>query len=160
MGGNQADIRTMVDLGVSWARYDINQSQTLAASDVFVYPTLAAGIHVLGILMPSSTDPAGNASWARTVVEHYAPQGVHVWEWRNESNWARTNVPVATYTAELKAAYTAIDEVDPSATVLTGGSVRAAQPRPRHTLRRSTTMAARVSSMGSRITRTTAGRAS
>jgi hypothetical protein len=121
----QADINTMVDLGVSWARYDINQSQTLAASDAFVYPTLAAGIHVLGILMPDSTDSTRSAAWARTVVEHYAPKGVHVWEWRNESNWARTDVPVATYTAELKAAYTAIHQVDPSATVLTGGSVPA-----------------------------------
>ena len=43
----------------------------------------------------------------------HAPKGVHVWEWRNESNWAGTNVPVATYTAELKAAYTAIHQADP-----------------------------------------------
>jgi hypothetical protein len=50
---------------------------------------------------------------------------MHVWEWRNESNWMGTMVQPATYAAEIKAAYVAIHQVDPSAIVLEGGSVPA-----------------------------------
>ena len=121
----QADVNTMRDLGVSWMRSDIAQGMSFAASDAYMNMALNAGIKVLGILKPSTTDPATSAAWARSEAAYYAPKGVHVWEWRNESNWLNTNVPAPVYTAELKAAYTAIHQVDPSAVVLTGGSVPA-----------------------------------
>jgi hypothetical protein len=122
---NQSDVNTLVDLGAKWMRSDISQGVSLTQSDGYITMARRAGINVLGILMPTSTNPSSSASWAGSVVARYAPLGVHVWEWRNEPNWMATNVPVATYTAELKAAYTAIHAADPAAVVLTGGLVPA-----------------------------------
>jgi hypothetical protein len=106
-------------------RSDIAQGMSFATSDAYVNMALNAGIKVVGTLIPSTTNPATSAAWARSEAAYYAPKGVHVWEWRNEPNWMATNVPVATYTAELKAAYTAIHAADPAAVVLTGGLVPA-----------------------------------
>ena len=73
-------------------------------------------------------DPNAFARFAGEVVKRYK-DSIHVWEIWNEQNlsvfWApRSNCQK--YTALLKASYTAIKQVDPSATVLAGGFAPAA----------------------------------
>jgi polysaccharide biosynthesis protein PslG len=64
------------------------------------------------------------ATWAGAVAARYGPKGVHYFEIWNEPNildfWHPKPDPAA-YTADLKAAYAAINAVDPSAVVLSGG---------------------------------------
>lgn len=71
--------------------------------------------------------PANYADYAdffRFVVNRYKAQGVHAYEVWNEPNLARfwaSGVSAAEYTQMLKAAYPAIKQADPSATVVLGG---------------------------------------
>ena len=61
---------------------------------------------------------------SRPRTRHYAPMGVHDWEIWNEQNRASFWLPKAdppTYTRMLKLAYPAIKQVDPHATVISGG---------------------------------------
>jgi polysaccharide biosynthesis protein PslG len=68
--------------------------------------------------------PVSYGNWARDVATRYAPMGVHVFEIWNEPNirrfWAPRPNPAA-YVEDLKAAYIAIKNVEPSATIVTGG---------------------------------------
>src|SRR5438874_990470 len=100
----------------------------------------ARGIRVLGVLefTPSWARPANCTSdekcapanaddfarFAAAAATRYAPRGVHDWEIWNEPNrdsfWQPKADP-ARYTSLLKASYTSINAVDPSATVVTGG---------------------------------------
>jgi hypothetical protein len=73
------------------------------------------------------TQPASStqyATWAADVARRYSRQGVTYFEIWNEPNiklfWHPKPDPAA-YTADLKAAYTAIKAVDPSAFVIAGG---------------------------------------
>jgi polysaccharide biosynthesis protein PslG len=67
---------------------------------------------------------AAFATWAAAVAARYGPRGVQYFEIWNEPNlvafWQPKPDPTA-YTADLKSAYTAIKEVDPSAVVISGG---------------------------------------
>lgn len=67
---------------------------------------------------------AAFASWAAAVANRYSGKGAKYFEIWNEPNnpdfWSPKPDPAA-YTADLKAAYTAIKAVDPSAIVLSGG---------------------------------------
>jgi hypothetical protein len=99
----------------------------------------ARGLTILGLLTytPAWARPAGTtdkyppnnpndfANFARAAVQRYAPSGVHDWEIWNEPNiagfWSPRPDP-ARYATLLMAAYSAIKAVDPSATVLTGGT--------------------------------------
>ena len=67
---------------------------------------------------------AAFATWAGAVAARYGTKGVRYFEIWNEPNisdfWSPEPDPAA-YTADLKAAYTAIKAVDPSAIVLSGG---------------------------------------
>lgn len=67
---------------------------------------------------------AAFATWAGAVAARYGTKGVRYFEIWNEPNisdfWSPKPDPAA-YTADLKAAYTAIKAVDPSAIVLSGG---------------------------------------
>jgi hypothetical protein len=67
---------------------------------------------------------ADYANFAGQVAARYAPMGVHTWEIWNEPNGG--TFTTASYTALLKAAYTAIKQADPGAFVLTGGTQPAA----------------------------------
>jgi beta-xylosidase len=64
------------------------------------------------------------ATWAGAVAARYGARGVRYFEIWNEPNlsvfWQPKPDPAA-YTADLKAAYAAIKEVDPAAVVLSGG---------------------------------------
>jgi polysaccharide biosynthesis protein PslG len=67
---------------------------------------------------------AAFADWAAAVAKRYGGEGAKYFEIWNEPNnpafWAPVPNPAA-YTADLKAAYTAIKTVDPSAIVISGG---------------------------------------
>jgi polysaccharide biosynthesis protein PslG len=67
---------------------------------------------------------AAFARWAAAVAKRYGDKGAKYFEIWNEPNnpefWAPKPNPGA-YTADLKAAYTAIKTVDPSAVVISGG---------------------------------------
>src|SRR5207248_98801 len=72
--------------------------------------------------------PANNADYGNfcgAAARHYLPMGVHYWEVWNEPNLTAFFQPkpdVVKYVGMLKACYTAIKAVDPSATVVTGGT--------------------------------------
>jgi len=69
-------------------------------------------------------DPALYADFAGRVARRYAPQGVHTWQVWNEPNNFHAWSPkpdVAAYTRLLKAAYAAVKEADPVATVAAAG---------------------------------------
>jgi polysaccharide biosynthesis protein PslG len=75
----------------------------------------------------SFAQPASSAmyaAWAAEVARRYAPRGVRFFEIWNEPNikafWRPRPNPSA-YTADLRAAYTAIKKVDPSGFVVSGG---------------------------------------
>jgi hypothetical protein len=73
--------------------------------------------------------PSQYASWAADVAARYAPEGVRYFEIWNEPNIIRFWKPrpnPAAYTADLRAAYTAIKTIDPSAFVISGGLAPAA----------------------------------
>ncbi len=97
---------------------------------------------VLGTITftPSWARPAGSsavygpsaqdyAAFAGAAARHYAALGVHAYEVWNEPNspafWQPKPDPAA-YTALLRAAYGAIKQADPSATVITAGLAPAA----------------------------------
>ncbi|HXH27033.1 MAG TPA: cellulase family glycosylhydrolase [Candidatus Acidoferrum sp.] len=69
-------------------------------------------------------DPAPFAAFAAVAAARYAQKGVTAWEIWNEPNapsfWY-PRVSAAGYTALLKAAYPAIKQANPNATVITGG---------------------------------------
>lgn len=117
--------------------------------DYAIRQARAAGLEVLmpiadGVPYWASADPAKyedatgrhwNIAWkpmnisdyvdfARTIVTRYAALGVHHYEVWNEPNYVRfwpSGPNAAEYTALLQAAYPAIKEADPDATVVMGG---------------------------------------
>jgi hypothetical protein len=134
-------------LGARWIRVDINwhviqqsgpQSFNWAPFDNVVEGARARGINVLGLLVytpPWARNGGGDparppdraadyAAFAAHAVRHYAPMGVRHWEIWNEPNipefWS-SGPDARAYTALLRAAYTAIKESDPAATVVSAG---------------------------------------
>lgn len=76
-----------------------------------------------------AADPQQFANFAAVAAARYKNQGVHDWEIWNEPNsriFYKPNPDPAEYTTLLRATYTAIKSVDPSATVITGGTAPAA----------------------------------
>ncbi len=151
---SDADLAHHLDLiaatGAKWVRGDfywstLNPSPGVydwSTTDRFVAAANARGLHVLA-------NPAYTPSWARpgcgddkcppadmqtyanfvaAAAARYAPLGVHHWEIWNEPNvpqfWKPAPSP-SQYALMLRAAYVAIHNVDPSATVLTGGTATA-----------------------------------
>lgn len=145
------DLDVLETAGARWLRIDINWAQIQAggassykwdAIDRVVQGANAHGMQVLGIIAytpswarPSDTssryapDPAKYAAFARTAAQHYSAMGVHAYEIWNEPNnasfWNPKPDPRA-YTKLLKAAYPAVKEVDPQATILAGATSPAA----------------------------------
>ncbi len=135
-------------LGVTWVRFDVdwalvqpNNATTYdwSAYDRVVAAVNAAGLHGLGIIdytpswaqgathtgvqVPPAND-AAYATFAAAVAARYAPQGMHDWEIWNEPNWKSFWSPspnAYAYSAMLRAAYPAIHQADPSATVIAAG---------------------------------------
>jgi hypothetical protein len=132
--------------GARWLRIDINWAQVQAsgpasydwsAIDAVVAAAEARGMHVLGVIVytPAWARPAGTnasyapprdayAAFAGAAAAHYGALGVHAFElWNEENNrdaWSPAPDPAA-YAALLRAAYPAIKQADPGATVLVGG---------------------------------------
>jgi len=138
-------------MGAGWLRFDINwtsiqaggpTSYNWAPQDAVVKGAIAHGMQVLGTIAytpawaraSGTTDkypPTNNADYGnfcKATAQHYGPMGVHAYEVWNEPNMSGFFMPspnVAKYTAMLKACYTAIKSVDPSSTVMTGGTAPA-----------------------------------
>ena len=133
----------------------INQG-ALADADYAVDAARGAGLDVLlpvsdGVPYWASADPRKyrdgsgehwNKTWRprnsrdyadfmRFVVDRYSPRGVHAYEVWNEPNlerfWA-SGVNAGEYVELLKAAYPAIKQADPSATVVLGGLSKSDYP--------------------------------
>ena len=87
-------------------------------------PPWAAVSGAQGNQFAQPASPAAFANWAAAVAKRYDGKGAKYFEIWNEPNnpsfWAPRPDPAA-YTADLKAAYAAIKNVDPSAIVLSGG---------------------------------------
>jgi hypothetical protein len=87
-------------------------------------PPWAAVSGAQGNQFAQPASPAAFANWAAAVAKRYGSKGARYFEIWNEPNnpafWAPKPDPAA-YTADLKAAYAAIKNVDPSAIVLSGG---------------------------------------
>lgn len=147
------DFADMEGMGVQWVRFDIawNQIQSGGSSsynwapfDNVVNAARQHNLKILGILDYAPTwaqqsscagqfacPPNGTSSFTTFVtsaVNHYKPLGVSYWEIWNEPNisefWLTPNP--SSYTALLRAAYTAIKDTDPSATVISAGMASAA----------------------------------
>jgi hypothetical protein len=151
MNTNSVDayLQSIKDLGVDWVRFDVDwsvvqesgpNSFNWAPFDAIVAGLNKYGLKGLGILdytpvwarsnecvntnKCSPADPADFGTFAAAAAARYAPLGLHDWEIWNEPNttnfWQPDSNPTQ-YVAILKAAYTSIKVVDPTATVITGG---------------------------------------
>ncbi len=129
-----------LDANWSWVQYGGPKSYDWADLDQVVSSVRAAGMSVVliidgcpawaaaaGTSGDSSPQPASSAQyaqWAAAVAHRYEPQGVSTFEIWNEPNnqvfWQPKPNPAA-YTADLKAAYTAIKSVNPAAFVISAG---------------------------------------
>ncbi|HKX73569.1 MAG TPA: cellulase family glycosylhydrolase [Candidatus Saccharimonadales bacterium] len=155
-----AQLKDIKSLGFNWVRTDIDWSAVQrqnatnydwSAYDRVVETAHANGLGILGVIayapawarLPECVGsdkcrPASNtayAAFAKAVVQRYSAKGVKTWEIWNEPNiqgfW-RPAPNAQIYTAMLKAAYTAIKSVDPTATVLSGGLSPAEDQPPGH----------------------------
>jgi hypothetical protein len=149
-GGNvTGELNDLQALGSRWLRLDVtwsyvqmggSNSYDWSQDDAPIQGAIARGINVDGNLaytpwwaQPNGVDddhyppsnPADFAGFAAAAARHYAPMGVHTWEIWNEPNnpafW-KPSPNVTQYAAMLVQAYAAIKSVDPTATVLTGGT--------------------------------------
>jgi hypothetical protein len=149
--GMASDFNTIQSTGAKWVRFDFDWSGVQAggpsswnwsAIDQGVNAARSRGLNVLAVAdyTPTwargagtddkypPTNPNNFATFLRAAVTRYAPLGVHAWEIWNEPNNAafwKPNPDVAAYTALLKVSYTAVKAVDPSSTVMTGGTAPA-----------------------------------
>lgn len=139
----------MVELGVTWVRFDIEwgnvqysspNNSTWKRYDTLVDAIAAHHLNGLGVILftpewardPNCKggakcppkDPSTYAKFAAEVAARYKGKGIHAWEIWNEQNsydfWA-TQTDCHAYTALLKVTYPAIKNVDPTATIITGG---------------------------------------
>jgi hypothetical protein len=149
-----ADLDAIKASGAAWVSWDFDwsavqdggpNSYNWALLDRGVAAANARGLQILAIpdytpswARPAGTDnkypPTRNADYVAFVqaaVARYAPQGVHHWAIWNEPNnpsfW-KPNPDVAAYATLLKATYPAIKTLDPTATVLTGGTAPSGDP--------------------------------
>ena len=139
-------------VGAKWIRFDIAWSAIerqqgvydWAIYDRFVAKVRERGLNMLAMIgytptwarVTGATDDkyppknvADYASFAQKVVERYAPKGVKAYELWNEPNlgccfW-KPKADAARFTELVKAAYGRMKSVDPSITVLTGGTAPA-----------------------------------
>jgi hypothetical protein len=146
------ELNGLQTLGSRWLRLDVTWSivQDKGANsydwsrvDPAIQSALARGINVDGSLLYTPTwakpagayddhfpptDPSLFAAFAAAAVRRYAPMGLHTWEIWNEPNnpefW-RPSANIAQYAVLLKQAYAAIKAVDPTSTVLAGGTAPA-----------------------------------
>lgn len=152
----QAALKDFSTLGVQWARTGINwdeiqptasspynwtkfdaEFQELAAhhlKPLGVIHDVPAWAAATGCAAGTECHPANPAQYGRfagAVAAHLARFGGHTWEIMNEVNspysWG-TTPSASDYTADLKAAYTAIKAADSTATVVSAGLAIANSP--------------------------------
>jgi hypothetical protein len=124
-----AQYKIMKSSGFTSARLDCGYQTGAFSIDSNTSAALAAGLDVLLILDgydASSVSAAQFASFCTNVVNTCKPLGIHRYEILNEANgnnnWnSNGDVNPAGYAALLKASYTAIKAVDPTATVIFSG---------------------------------------
>ncbi len=138
----------MEAMGVQWVRFDISwadiqssgsSSYIWAPYDAVVHAARQHNLNILAMMgyapqWAQQTSCAGQfacppngtssfATFAAAAAKHYESLGVSYWEIWNEPNitnfWLTPNA--AAYTGLLKAAYTAIKQANPSATVISAG---------------------------------------
>jgi polysaccharide biosynthesis protein PslG len=142
-----SELNGMKALGAAWVRYDIQWNNVEPAADQFNWGTYdrvvaaarSAGLQSLLIIdytptwaavsgcssfacEPASANTYG--AFAAAVASRYAPYGVQDYEIWNEPNNAGYFAPRAdpnTYAAMLAAAYQSIKQVQPQATIVSGG---------------------------------------
>lgn len=143
-----ARLEGVKQLGATWVRFDMDwaivqpnnpTSYNWTAYDRVTSAIRAAGLHALGIIDYSPTWAQGSnhigtqvvpadmqayGVFAGAVAARYGPQGFHDWEIWNEPNWTTFWQPQpdpGAYATMLKAAYSAIHQRDPRATVIIAG---------------------------------------
>ena len=131
------------NLGISSVRVDVNEEYVTSAGqgtyDWTQYDQLVADIRAAGLSidflldgnpqwegngsMDAPLNPTVFAAWAQAVAQRYGSGGPSEYEIANEPNitefWTTPNA--AAYTAVLKAAFTSIRSVQPSAAVISAG---------------------------------------
>jgi hypothetical protein len=143
-----ADFNAVKSTGATWVRFDFDwgavqgngpASYNWAVVDRGVNAARSRGLNVLATLAytpawarPAGTDdktpptnPADFATYAAAAAARYAPMGVQayeIWNEPNNSDFWKPGPDVGAYTAMLKAAYSSIKNVDPQATIMTGGT--------------------------------------
>jgi len=142
----QAEMNDVVDLGAGWVKGDFNWPSiertrgrfTWDATDTIVNLANSRGLRVMAGITSTPgwagnglpTNNADYGAFAGAVARRYAPRGVHTYEIWNEANlrgpWPAPGAPdIGKYTGMLKAAYVAIHQADPQATVITSGTAPA-----------------------------------
>ncbi|MHB1412368.1 MAG: GH39 family glycosyl hydrolase [Thermoleophilia bacterium] len=143
------ELADISSLGIKWLRIDIgwdlvqpvdNGQYDWTSTDRIVLAARKYNLQLLPVLayapewarqpacktnfVCAPADNAAFANFAQKVVRRYTPMGVNTWEVWNEPNNNSFWLPqpdAAAYVELLKATYTAIKQVDPNATVLSGG---------------------------------------
>lgn len=138
------DLEAMNDLGLTWLRVDANWERIQPTKNTYnwgIYDTLVANanahnIKILFILDYAPKWGRANTScrigcapnlskfntFAKTLVNRYAPKGVHAYEIWNEPNlrgfWSSS---ASTYASMLKSVYPVIKQADRQSIVVSGG---------------------------------------
>ena len=143
------ELADISSLGIKWLRIDIgwdlvqpvdNGQYDWTSTDRIVLAARKYNLQLLPVLayapewarqpacktnfVCAPADNAAFANFAQQVVRRYTPMGVNTWEIWNEPNNNSFWLPqpdAAAYVKLLKATYTAIKQVNPNATVLSGG---------------------------------------
>jgi polysaccharide biosynthesis protein PslG len=143
------ELNSVVSLGAAWIRFDIqwkvvqaqgSSTYDWAAVDQVVSEANADHLRMLALLDYAPTwaaspscaagtncppaNPSLYATFVTAAATRYIPEGLTDFEIWNEPNNAAfwgSQANCVDYTADLKAAYTAIKAVDPNAGVITGG---------------------------------------
>jgi hypothetical protein len=142
-----ADLDLMAGTGARWLRVSVGWGHIERAPGVYdwagtdrvVQGARERGLSVVAVITSAPSwdadpgcrtnecapdDVGPYAAFARVAAERYGPLGVHHWEIWNEPNhvpfWGPKPDP-AKYVELLRGASTAIHDVDPTATVITGG---------------------------------------
>ncbi|MEZ0054433.1 hypothetical protein ABIA30_005474 [Mycobacterium sp. MAA66] len=139
--GVDQDLSEMQSIGVTSVRLPIpwtfiepqNGTYDWSQMDMIINAAQARGISIVGTITgnPSWDGKAGvgqpnaqaYAGFAAAVASRYSTQisAFEIWNEENSQGFFAGSQAAAAYTAVLKAAYTAIKAVDPTATVIAGG---------------------------------------
>jgi hypothetical protein len=127
--GGLSQYQTMKSIGLNMVREECSYNSGNSPSTT-AQAALDAGLQVLMLIdAPGQNMPdigtANFVSFCEAMVNYWKPKGITAYEILNEpntaTNWDGTYVNPAAYAELLKACYSAIKAIDPSATVISGG---------------------------------------